>query len=134
MTQSIFVFGSNLAGRHGAGAALEARRHHGAILGQGVGRQGNSYAIPTKDIKLQPLPLYTIRRHALRFLDYARKHPELEFKLTAVGTGLAGYMVEQIAPMFKGAPANVIQPSVFVMFNEPKWNGFISTDIKGVPP
>lgn len=53
----IFVFGSNLAGRHGKGAALYARQHYGAIYGQGVGRQGNSYAIPTKDGKLNPLPL-----------------------------------------------------------------------------
>lgn len=111
--REIFVFGSNLAGRHGKGAALTAKRKHGAIQWQGWGLQGNSYAIPTKSWTLQPLPLSGIAMHVLAFLEFAKAHPELTFKLTAIGTGLAGYSPEQIAPMFKDAPANVIKPEEF---------------------
>jgi hypothetical protein len=113
MSRSIFVFGSNLAGRHGKGAAQEALRRHGAVYGQGVGRQGNSYAIPTKDERLRVLPPKEIRRYVRRFLQYAEDHPELSFQVTAVGTGLAGYSYEVIAPMFKGAPSNCRLPAGF---------------------
>ena len=106
----IFVFGSNLAGRHGAGAALAARECHGARWGVGVGRAGNSYAIPTKDEKLQTLSLIHIKTYVDSFLDYARAHPELRFHVTAIGTGLAGYSHEQIAPMFAKAPPNCSLP------------------------
>ena len=116
MSEPIFVFGSNLAGRHGKGAALFARQNHGAIYGQGVGRQGNSYAIPTKDAKLRTLPLVTIHEHVGDFIVYAWQHPELTFKLTPIGCGLAGYEPRQIAPMFEGAPDNVLLPSEFVGF------------------
>lgn len=109
----IFVFGSNLAGRHGKGAALAARRFHGAIYGQGQGLQGRSYAIPTKDATLQTLPLSVIRVHVSTFRIFAMDHPELTFNLTPIGCGLAGYKYEQIAPMFRGAPANVIMPKEF---------------------
>ena len=87
----IFVFGSNLAGRHGKGAALYAVKHHGAIYGQGVGLQGNSYAIPTKDADLAPLPLDTIDRHIVDFVFFARVNPNMIFALTPIGTGLAGH-------------------------------------------
>lgn len=103
---AIFVFGSNLAGRHGKGAALHALKHHGAIYGNGTGRQGNSYAIPTKDGRLRTLPLDEIRGCVAVFLLYAMEHPELAFKVTAIGTGLAGYKHEEIAPMFARAPSN----------------------------
>lgn len=106
----IFVFGSNLAGRHGKGAALFARNNHGAIYGLGVGPQGNSYAIPTKDHYLKVLPLDRIKIHVDEFLDYARKNPELTFQLTAIGCGLAGYKREQIEPLFQGATENVLWP------------------------
>lgn len=106
----IFVFGSNLAGRHGAGAALFARQYHGAIYGQGVGRQGESYAIPTKDSDLRTLPLREIKTYVLAFLDYAREHSELKFQVTRVGCGLAGYTDGDISPMFKGAPDNCVLP------------------------
>lgn len=102
----IFVFGSNLAGRHGKGAALEAATLHGAIRGQGEGRQGNSYAIPTKDSNLHPLPLYEIKRHVNRFKVYAITNPKLEFQVTRIGCGLAGYSDHEIAPMFKGSSLN----------------------------
>jgi hypothetical protein len=107
---AIFVFGSNLAGRHGKGAALFARQNHGAQYGVGVGRTGNSYAIPTKNTSIQTLPLGEIERYVKDFLNYARQHPELEFQVTAIGTGLAGYSHSNIAPMFKDAPANCSLP------------------------
>ena len=108
--ERIFVFDSNESGRHGKGAALHARRHYGAIYGKGFGRQGNSYAIPTKDWALAVLPLDAIKVHVDEFLIYARDHPELSFYVTAIGTGLAGYKHEQIAPMFRGAPSNCELP------------------------
>jgi hypothetical protein len=111
----IFVFGSNLAGRHGKGAALYARQHHGAQYGVGVGLTGSAYAIPTKDAKLKTLPLGEIEGHVYWFLVFAREHPEMTFKVTAIGTGLAGYRHEDIAPMFKGAPENCQLP--------PEWAG-----------
>lgn len=106
----IFVFGSNLAGRHGKGAALFARNHRGAVYGQGVGRQGNSYAIPTKGYKLEVLPLSTISEYVSWFIAYAKDNPLLEFEVTPIGCGLAGYKPEQIAPTFKGAPDNCFLP------------------------
>ena len=110
MTQ-IFVFGSNLAGRHGKGAALTARLYHGAIYGQGVGRQGNSYAIPTKDKNLVPLSLHTIEHYIMEFKEYAKQHPDLTFFITRVGCGLAGYTDDVIAPMFKNISTNCILPT-----------------------
>ena len=107
---AIFVFGSNLAGRHGKGAALSALHEHGAIYGQGEGRQGNSYALPTKDWDLRPLSLLSIDLSVEHFLEYAEAHPELEFNVTRVGCGLAGYADEEIRPMFKDAPANCRLP------------------------
>lgn len=109
----VFVFGSNLAGRHGKGAALWARQHRGARYGFGEGHHGNSYAIPTKDGKLQTLALEEIRCHVARFVAYAKQHPHLAFELTPVGCGLAGYAPHQMAPLFRDAPENVLIPAVF---------------------
>lgn len=106
----IFVFGSNLAGRHGAGSALEAVRKHGAIYGKGVGPQGASYAIPTKDSYLAPLPLWRIQEHVWDFLRFARDHPDLVFHVVKIGCGLAGFKESEIAPMFYLAPENVRLP------------------------
>lgn len=106
----IFVFGSNLAGRHGKGAALFARQKHGAIYGQGVGPQGNSYAIPTKGFKIKTLPLAEIQGYVTDFIHYAKASPELQFEVTWIGCGLAGYTDSQIAPMFADAPVNCILP------------------------
>lgn len=111
--EPIFVFGSNLAGRHGKGAALWARQHRGAIYGQGVGPQGNAYAIPTKDHQLRVLPLDVIAGHVREFLNYAGERSDLRFEVTPVGCGLAGYQPDQIAPMFADAPTNVILPDTF---------------------
>lgn len=109
----IFVFGSNLAGRHGAGAALYARKHHGAIYGEGVGLQGDSYAIPTKDARLGVLPLSAIRQYVDAFKVYAASRPDWTFQVTAIGCGLACYLPEQIAPMFSDAPSNCELPDRF---------------------
>lgn len=108
--QSIFVFGSNLAGRHGKGAALPARLNYGAEYGIGNGRTGNAYAIPTKGYNIETLSLDYIRAGVLAFMIYARSHPELAFILTRVGCGLAGYTDSQIAPMFRGVSDNVSIP------------------------
>lgn len=116
MSEPVFVFGANLAGRHGAGAALYAREHHGAELGVGFGPTGTAWAIPTKDYHLATLPLAKIKPYVETFLHYARKMPHLTFKVTAIGTGLAGYTHADIAPMFKGAPSNCILPE--------EWQGF----------
>lgn len=110
MNTRIFVFGSNLAGRHGKGAALHARQKYGAIYGQGEGLQGQSYAIPTKDERLRTLPLDRIRGHVRRFIYFAFANPGMEFEVTRIGCGLAGYKDEQIAPFFYAAPTNVVLP------------------------
>lgn len=109
-SKEVFVFGSNLAGRHGRGAAWVARMSHGAVYGQGEGLQGNSYAIPTKDSYLHVLPLEQVKRHVDKFIRYANKHPELTFNVTAIGTGLAGFTHDDIAPMFAFAPINCKLP------------------------
>lgn len=108
----VFVFGSNLAGRHGKGAALEARKHWGAKYGVGEGRSGKSYAIPTKDEKLRTRSLEDIKISVDKFLEYAR-NSEKVFWVTPVGCGLAGYKPAQIAPMFKDRPYNVVLPKEF---------------------
>jgi hypothetical protein len=106
----IFVFGSNLAGRHGAGAAKYAKEHYGAEYGVGAGPTGQAYAIPTKDFRIYTLPIYTIEYYISRFIQYAYDHPDDEFLLTPIGCGLAGYKQEQIRPLFEKhkRPSNVI--------------------------
>lgn len=106
MSQNIFVFGSNLSGIHGAGAAYYARIKHGAVAGQGIGLQGTSYAIPTKDYKLRSLSLRAIGYAVEDFLNFAAVHPEMTFQVTRIGCGLAGYSDCMIAPMFAKAPKN----------------------------
>jgi hypothetical protein len=113
MTREIFVFGSNLKGMHGAGSALEALTNHGAIRGKGVGPQGNSYAIPTKNHFLNVLPIDTIKNYVDNFIEYAKDHPEDTFNIVAIGCGLAGYLPEDIAPLFHKAPENCILPIEF---------------------
>ena len=102
----IFVFGSNLAGRHGKGAALTARLEHGAIYGQGIGIQGNSYGIPTKDHDLKVLSLNQIYYHISKFVEYMADHPYNHYNITKVGCGLAGYnWDDDIMPMFEDCTA-----------------------------
>jgi hypothetical protein len=116
MKEIIFVFGSNLAGRHGKGAAKEAVQRYEAKYGVGEGRTGQAYAIPTKGYSLEVLPLHTIEQYVNDFLAYAEKHKDLRFQVTAIGTGLAGYKHEEIAPFFKGAPKNCILPEQWKQF------------------
>lgn len=103
----IFVFDSNLAGYHGAGAALFARTHWGAIQGNGQGLQGQSYAIPTKDSKLRSLSPTVINNHLRNFKDFARECPNICFLLTPVGTGLAGIDPNQLE-LTTDLPGNVV--------------------------
>jgi hypothetical protein len=97
----IFVFGSNLAGRHGMGAAKYALDHHGAVYGQAEGIQGNSYAIPTKNAKLRPLSIKEIDPHIAKFVFFARDNPDLTFALTPIGCGLAGHSKRDILSIFR---------------------------------
>jgi len=106
----IFVFGSNLAGMHGGGAAYAAWRKFGAIMGQGVGLQGQSYGIPTMQGGVE-----TIQPYVDDFIIFAKAHPELFFYVTRIGCGIAGFRDEEIAPLFtaaKGVP-NICLPESF---------------------
>jgi hypothetical protein len=114
--ESIFVFGSNLSGRHGRGTAATAREHHGAVSGKGVGLQGTSYAIPTKDHALRGLPLDQIAHYVRRFIEFANEHSEMTFEVTRVGCGLAGYSDKQMAPLFVEAPKNCHLPDEWKPF------------------
>lgn len=105
----IFVFGSNLSGHHGAGAALAAVNHYGAVHGIGQGLQGSSYALPTKDYDWsKSLSLEEVNWHVRQFLDFARSNPLLIFHVTRIGCGYAGFRDAQIAPLFKDAPTNCL--------------------------
>jgi len=110
----IFVFGSNLAGIHGAGSAKEAHVNWGAEWGVGSGPTGRAFAIPTKPAPYQPsLLVEHIAQYVATFMDYARLHPELEFHCVRIGCGKAGYTDRQMAPLFKDAPLNVFLPFEF---------------------
>lgn len=98
----IFVFGSNEVGRHGAGAAKTELRW-GAKRGQGIGLQGQTYGIPTKDSSIKTLGLGKIRKYVTEFIEFAQSKPELTFLVTEIGCGLACYKPEDIAPMFEKA-------------------------------
>lgn len=102
----IFVFGSNLAGVHGSGAARDAIEKYGAVMGVGFGMRGKSFAIPTKDYQIKTLPLKTIEQYVKKFITFARNNPEIKFYITPIGCGLAGYRREQIEPMFLKVPRN----------------------------
>lgn len=104
--QHIFVFGSNLAGIHGAGSAKEAFRLYGAVWGQGVGIAGNSYAIPTKDQHIKSMTLEQIEPYIKDFIEFAKANPSYRFNIVDIGCGLAGFKPEDIAPLFEGAPGN----------------------------
>jgi len=109
----IFVFGSNLAGAHGGGAARLAYDRFGAVWGQGVGLQGQTYAIPTMQGGVE-----TIKPYTDEFIAFAKQHPEMKFIVTKIGCGIAGFATEEIAPLFADAldVENVILPREFVLF------------------
>lgn len=120
----IFVFGSNTAGVHGKGAAKTARDKFGAQKGVAEGRTGNCYAIPTRvylgrdeehwKVRFEPVPLVDIMRSVFNFLRYAHEHPELEFLVTKLGCGYAGYNAADIKPFFtEDCPPNVVLPIEF---------------------
>ena len=101
----IFVFGSNLAGMHGGGAAWVAYRKFGAIMGQGVGLQGRSYGIPTMQGGVE-----TIKPYVDEFIEFAKSRQDLTFLVTRIGCGIAGFTDEEIAPLFEKAHevANIV--------------------------
>ncbi len=109
--REVFVFGSNLAGMHGGGAAMVALRRFGAKMGQGEGLQGQSYAIPTMQGGVE-----TIAPYVDRFVAFAKEHPELKFYVTRIGCGIAGFADSEIAPLFREALplSNVVLPKTFV--------------------
>ena len=107
----VFVFGSNLGGFHAGGAARVAVDKFGAVWGQGVGLQGQSYAIPTMHGGVD-----VIKPYVDEFIAFAREHRELKFLVTPIGCGIAGFTVEEIAPLFADAidDENIILPEDFV--------------------
>lgn len=120
----IFVFGSNTAGVHGKGAARIAATLFGAQRGVAEGPTGRCYAIPTRiylpktpdhwKARFEPVPLVDIARSVARMLVYSDEHPELEFLVTKLGCGYAGYTASDIAPMFNSfCPLNVVLPIEF---------------------
>jgi len=107
----IFVFGSNLGGFHAGGAARAAVDRFGAIWGQGVGLQGQSYAIPTMHGGVDVIAPYVDE-----FIAFAREHRDMRFLVTRIGCGIAGFAVEEMAPLFAAAidDENIILPEDFV--------------------
>lgn len=103
----IFVFGSNLQGMHAGGAAYVAHRNFGAIWGQGVGLQGQSYGIPTMQGGVE-----TVRPYVNEFIQFAKDHPELTFLVTRIGCGIAGFTDAEMAPLFEKAHSieNIVLP------------------------
>ena len=117
----VFVFGSNLAGLHYSGAAKYAMDNCFAVMGIGEGRMGYSYALPTCDRPGNPLPLPEVHKAVNRFLAYAEMHPTIEFFVTRVGCGIAGFTDDQIGPMFvKDAyfRPNVVLPPEWDIYRE----------------
>lgn len=106
----IFVFGSNLEGSHGGGAAAIAAKKFGAIWGQGVGLQGQSYGIPTMHGGIP-----AIKPYVDEFIEFAKNNAELDFLVTRIGCGIAGFLEEEIAPLFENAASleNVYLPDTF---------------------
>lgn len=113
----VFVFGSNLAGMHGGGAARVAHQRFGAVMGQGVGLQGQSYAIPTMQGGVE-----TIRPYVDEFIRFAAEHPDMKFLVTPIGCGIAGFTAREIGPLFAAAVEvdNIILPLEFVQAIEEK--------------
>ena len=111
----IFVFGSNEAGLHLGGAARTALSF-GAIMGKGVGLQGRTYAIPTLTVDFERVSLIFLKREILNFINFTKEATNLIFFVTAIGTGIAGFSLNQIAPLFKEAKdlENVYLPKEFL--------------------
>lgn len=111
----IFVFGSNLAGIHGAGAAKLAFDKKWIMMGEGLGLSGRAYALPTKNMQIKTLPLWKIEHYINMFISAAYDYDNLRFLVTKIGCGLAGYSVKEIAPLFLDAAylRNICLPKEF---------------------
>ena len=109
----VFVFGSNLSGMHGGGAAFIAFKKFGAVMGCGIGHRGQSYAIPTMQGGIE-----TIKPYVDEFIGYARQHPDLFFYVTRIGCGIAGFKDNEIAPLFSEARdiENICLPESFLKY------------------
>jgi hypothetical protein len=115
----IFVFGSNLSGIHGGGAAKAAHQHYGAEWGVAEGLTGKSYAIPTVKARIAgPLSVEQIGEAVERFIEFAEMNPDVRFLVTRIGCGLAGHNDADIAPMFAKAPDNCSLPQNWKLFVE----------------
>ncbi|WP_420473891.1 hypothetical protein [Noviherbaspirillum sp. ST9] len=110
----IFVFGSNLAGKHMQGSALTAKKFHGAVEGQGEGLQGSSYAIPVRDQDMKPLPLWHIARSVNHLRELAQSRSDLQFRVAAIGCEDETFSAEEIAALFKNMPPQFDLPYVFL--------------------
>lgn len=122
MNQTIFVFGSNTAGVHGAGAALAAYQKHGARYGIGYGLCGDSFAIPTKDRNIESLDIKDVEDFVKGFLAFARDRSDVCFQVTRIGCGLAGFKDEDIARLFYDAPQNC--------YFDTAWTNFLREDAR----
>ncbi len=105
----IFVFGSNLNGNHAGGAARQAYDTFGAVWGQGVGLQGQSYAIPTLDENMQKMSLERIGSHLEDLVRHAGMNEDKEYLLTPIGQGIAGFSKEEIESILPELPKNIIK-------------------------
>lgn len=117
----VFVFGSNARGYHMGGAARQAVKSFGAIMGQAEGLQGQSYAIVTLDAEMHRVPLWYIEEQLEKLRDFAVQNPDKEFLLTAIGCGIAGFSVDVIATVcrdIEGWPENVVFPYEFAKYFE----------------
>lgn len=125
-SDEVFVFGSNLQGHHGGGAARAARKKFGAIWGQGVGLQGQSYAIPTMQGGVE-----TIKPYVDQFIDFAKEHTELFFYVTRIGCGIAGFKDSDIAPLFQDAMEirNICLPESFITQNQSTVNPTVPQEL-----
>lgn len=120
----VFVFGSNLGGRHGGKHAQHAVHHFDAVPGKGYGWHGRSYALPVMDVGLRALPLPIIWGHVARFLQTAAVEPTFSFYVTGIGQGVAGILTAEIAPLFADRTENVLLP--------PEWLTYLR--VEQLPP
>lgn len=111
LEDEVFVFGSNLEGMHLGGAAHVAYSKFGAVMGQGVGLQGQSYGIPTMQGGVE-----TIVPYVDEFIEFAKQNPDMYFYVTRIGCGIAGFKDEEIAPLFRNALEvdNICLPQSFI--------------------
>lgn len=115
----IFCFGSNQLGRHGKGSALFAKMYHGAVQGIGEGLQGNSYALPTKIEPYILMTLEQVRDSVNRFIEFANSRSDLTFQVVKVGCNHAGFIEDEIIPLFKDAPSNCLLPGMWLKKSNP---------------